>query len=82
MATLPPKCEQTAAERLSAMELANTVKRGTMPEIRSGTVATGYRARCVDPSCNGQVIMNFTSTCVIENMYTRGNCRIQGMSHW
>lgn len=82
LATLPQKCEQAATERVGAMGLTNTVTRGMPSEIRSGTVATGYRARYYNPNCGGYLVMNLDSLCSIEQVYTTGNCRMQGMPHW
>lgn len=82
LATLPQRCEQAASERINAMGLANTVTRGMSSEIRSGTVATGYRARYFNPSCGGYMVMNFDGNCGFEQAYTTGNCRMQGVAHW
>lgn len=83
LATLPPKCEQAATSRLESMGLANVVRRGMPSEIRNGvSIVSGYRARYHDPNCGGYIVMNMTSECDVEQVYTTGNCRIQGMGHW
>ncbi|WP_448204938.1 hypothetical protein [Azospirillum sp. sgz302134] len=80
---LPPKCEQAATERISAMGLADSVQRGVSSEVRSGVIITsGYRARFYNPTCNGYVVMNFDGLCNMEQVYTTGGCRVSGMGHW
>lgn len=80
---LPKNCEQAATERIGAMGLANTVKRGMSSEVRNGTnIPSGYRARYFNPDCNGYVVMNFDSMCGFEHAYTTGGCRMQGMARW
>ncbi|MCW2238371.1 hypothetical protein [Azospirillum canadense] len=83
LATLPPKCAQTATAKLEAMGLANVVKSGMHSEIRSGvSIVSGYRARYYNPNCGGYIVMNMTPNCEIEQTYTTGQCRMNGMSHW
>lgn len=83
LAALPPKCTQNATATLESMGLANVVKPGMHSEIRSGvSIVSGYRARYYNPNCGGYMVMNMTPNCEVEQVYTIGQCRMNGISHW
>lgn len=79
-------CEEKTSEILKRLDLAQSdIKEITLVPRRQskrdgGGNVTGYDAWIRLRSCEGAVIVDFSKLCRERQVYTRGDCKIEGLS--
>lgn len=82
----PHSCDKQTNAKLAQLGVAaSQIKTKSFIEVRDGSVADrlqGYEAWIELDSCQGNLVLEMSPECEIQETYTKGACKIEGLKSY
>ncbi len=82
----PHSCDKQVMAKLTQLGVAaSQIKTKSFIEVRDGSIGArliGYEAWIELDHCRGNVVLNMSPECSIQQAYTKGTCKIEGLKSY